>query len=93
MKFLPKAVFVLAIFFGLIARIKSDPYLFCQSDLTECKCDYHMGTLMMDCSEMNMENVPNFLEDKVHAIVFPQPTNLIQIFISLGTNTQSRFVQ
>lgn len=67
MKFHKKNVFVLAILYGLISRVESDLDLFCQSDLAECKCDFYTGTLSMDCSEMNIENVPNFLDDKVNA--------------------------
>lgn len=67
MKFHKKIVFVLAIFYGLIARVESDLDLFCQSDLAECKCDFYTGTLSMDCSEMNIKNVPDFLDDKVNA--------------------------
>lgn len=68
MKFHQKIVFVIAILYGLVARVESDLDLFCQSDLTECKCDYDTGTLAMDCSEMSLENVPNLLGDRVKNI-------------------------
>lgn len=67
MKFHKEIVFVLALLYGLIATVESDSDFFCQSDLAECKCDFYTGTLSMDCSEMNMEHVPDFLGDKVHA--------------------------
>lgn len=63
-------MFVLAIFCSLIATVKSNLDLFCQSDLAECKCDYYTGTLTMDCSEMSLENMPNFLGDKVNVYFF-----------------------
>lgn len=66
MNFLKKIIFVLAIYYGAIPRVNSDLDLFCQSDLAECKCDFYTGTLSMDCSEMNLENVPDFSVDKVN---------------------------
>lgn len=67
MKFHRRIVFTFAILYGLIARVESDLDLYCQSDIPECKCDFYTGTLSMDCSEMLMESVPNFLGDKVNA--------------------------
>lgn len=96
MEFFMKIVFAFAIFYCLTADINGQSHLFCQTDLTECKCDYYMGTLQMDCSEMGMQNMPNFLEDKVYMQWnLCTSTILITIFTCrfLGTNTQSRSVE
>lgn len=76
MKFYKKIVSVLAIFYGVVAREESELRQFCQTDLAECKCEYYLGTLMMDCSEMGIEEMPNFSEDKVNAMFFHTINNV-----------------
>ncbi len=65
MKFIKIFLFFLAILFGQTTRVNSDMDILCQSELTECKCDYYTGAVTMDCSEMLLEKIPNFSEDKV----------------------------
>lgn len=81
MKFLTKIVFVFAIIlYELTTGVQSNFDLFCQSEISECKCDYYTGTLSMDCSDMSLENVPNFSEDREHIHRLDLSNNKITAF-------------
>lgn len=86
MKFFKNIVSVFAIFCGLVARTQSELHQFCQSDLTECKCEYYSGTFLMDCSEMGIEEMPDFLEDKVFVMIFTFITDFNWFSLSLSRN-------
>ncbi|XP_037035716.1 toll-like receptor 6 [Bradysia coprophila] len=80
MEFLKKTLFVFAILYELTPGVQSNLDLFCQSELTECKCDYYTGTLSMDCSDMGIENIPNFSDDREHIHRLDLSNNKITAF-------------